>query len=715
MASKSINLKMDLDIRDYIKKLETMDKTQARALAKGFAEQQKTNRKVLDLRIQAEKNAARKSAEAWDSIYGKAMAGISMAAIAGVAREIGSLGQEVADMRNQLADTATRTGLSVEVLGALQHAAKGAGLEFSSLDSSLAGFPKRMMDFARDTGEAKVAFEQLDIQVTNLDGTMRESDVVFRETISKLQAMESPTERAALATQLFGESGTRLIQSLGTADLEAWIDQNERFGLDVGPAALDSAARYQRAVAELSASMRKMKGAAVDAFDFTSILEGWSTLIVFSVEVAKQASQEIIDTFKHMMNATAKLGEMTVGIGRIYVENWTKGRAAILDAVAAYVEAENSTNGLREETDRLGGSLDRIIEAGAAAVREQNRLRAATQGVTEAEAAGVTAKGKYTKATKDETDALQDYNKALEQVISSQVKFLSPAEDRERRADELKTWLERQQEIESEAAETKAQKQAEAIAAQQRMQADYQAFMASSFQAILDASSQAQEAELSGIQETLAEQLSERERLYEELASMESDHERGRQMLRIADLNADIAANEEKKAEAKRLLVAQYRAQQAAALVEIGINTAAAIMKGYAMFGPPPSPLGIAAAVSAGVAGAVQASVVALQKPPEFHTGGIIQGGSLQPDERLVVARTGEAVLNQRAVDNLGTEGVDALNEGSGSRGPTVQQIVFEGRVLDTMVSRVIDAGGRVSQRINAGRQPPGISLVYGV
>ena len=80
----------------------------------------------------------------------------------------------------------------------------------------------------------------------------------------------------------------------------------------------------------------------------------------------------------------------------------------------------------------------------------------------------------------------------------------------------------------------------------------------------------------------------------------------------------------------------------------------------------------------------------------------------------MIVARQGEAILNQRAVEAIGEQGVDRLNQGAAGRGAVVQQIVFEGRVLYTMMARVIDAGGQLSDRINAGRQPPGISMVYG-
>jgi hypothetical protein len=58
----------------------------------------------------------------------------------------------------------------------------------------------------------------------------------------------------------------------------------------------------------------------------------------------------------------------------------------------------------------------------------------------------------------------------------------------------------------------------------------------------------------------------------------------------------------------------QFQKDKAAKIAQIAINTASAIIKGIAEFGPPPSPLGIAAIASAGVLGITQAAAVASQK-----------------------------------------------------------------------------------------------------
>ena len=59
---------------------------------------------------------------------------------------------------------------------------------------------------------------------------------------------------------------------------------------------------------------------------------------------------------------------------------------------------------------------------------------------------------------------------------------------------------------------------------------------------------------------------------------------------------------------------AKFNRDKAIKLAEVGINTASAIVTGIAEFGPPPSPAGIAAILSAGIIGTTQALAITNQK-----------------------------------------------------------------------------------------------------
>jgi len=95
---------------------------------------------------------------------------------------------------------------------------------------------------------------------------------------------------------------------------------------------------------------------------------------------------------------------------------------------------------------------------------------------------------------------------------------------------------------------------------------------------------------------------------------------------------------------------------KSAALFEVGVNTAAAITRGMAIFGPPPSPPGVAAVAAATAIGGLQAGAILAQPVPTFHTGGVVRADLL----------TGESVLNRDATARMGADGVDRLNRGGG-------------------------------------------------
>lgn len=85
-------------------------------------------------------------------------------------------------------------------------------------------------------------------------------------------------------------------------------------------------------------------------------------------------------------------------------------------------------------------------------------------------------------------------------------------------------------------------------------------------------------------------------------------------------------------------------------LVQVGVDTASAIVKAIAQFGPPPSPAGIAAIASALLIGGTQALVIGSQKfkeggelvGPSHEQGGIKSGG--------VEFEGGEGVINKRSM-----------------------------------------------------------------
>ena len=155
------------------------------------------------------------------------------------------------------------------------------------------------------------------------------------------------------------------------------------------------------------------------------------------------------------------------------------------------------------------------------------------------------------------------------------------------------------------------------------------------------------------------------------------------------------------RAEAERM----FRIQKALAMVGVLIDGAAATVKAFAQFGPPPSPVGIAAAVAAGAATTASLAMIAAQKP-EFPMGGIVPS----IDHQLISAQPGEAVLNRQAVNRLGPSGIDALNNGRAGLGEVVVVNRYEHRMFDAFMADHLAQGGPLVNALNRRSGPPGHS-----
>jgi len=207
---------------------------------------------------------AKKAKTDYAQLAGKIVA-FGLAAKAGLAA-VKAMTQGLADSRNELADTATRTGITAETLAGLRLAAEGSGLTLGNLSGSLALFPKRMRDMQAGIGESKRAFEELGVSVMNADGSLRDADTVLKEALAAISLLPDATTQAAVATELFGRSGTALLQALSGTELDDFIEQADKFGIDIGPTAAKAAADWQREVAQMSMVSERSAGLIAEAF-----------------------------------------------------------------------------------------------------------------------------------------------------------------------------------------------------------------------------------------------------------------------------------------------------------------------------------------------------------------------------------------------------------------------------------------------------------------
>lgn len=286
-------------------------------------------------------------------------------------RALFEFGQEIADLRNDITDASTRSGIAAETLQGLRLAAEGSGLSFSALTGGLDQFGRRMKQASEGGNATADAFAALKVRIDDGAGGLRDADEVFRETLARLNEMEKGAERSAIANDILGRSGTKLLQALSGSELEDFVALANEFGVNVGPDAADSAGRWQRASAELTTVLDGLKAQIFDLLGGSDLLDDFSesAILAFAylegaiegfAEGFENAADRILAPIETLIESVAKLVE---GLEKIGTGDFTGGLKSLEAAMAAVVRTASATPGA-VATGLTGGIVEASFMAG---------------------------------------------------------------------------------------------------------------------------------------------------------------------------------------------------------------------------------------------------------------------------------------------------------------------------------------------------------------
>ena len=164
---------------------------------------------------------------------GRAMSGFSKAAAVVVATmaALTVKSGKWADDLNTMSKVYSIDTKELQLYGA---AAKLVDVDVETIAKSHTKLTKAMNSASSGTGASADAFKALGVEVTNADGSLRDTDAVWQDTIKALGQVENETERDALAMQLMGKSAQELnplIEDGGETYKEV-SDTLKKYGLD---------------------------------------------------------------------------------------------------------------------------------------------------------------------------------------------------------------------------------------------------------------------------------------------------------------------------------------------------------------------------------------------------------------------------------------------------------------------------------------------------
>ena len=178
---------------------------------------------------------------------GTRMAGIGVAAITallGTAKVFSNTGDVLDKM-------SIRTGVSVEALSELGYAAELSGADLETLESGVRIMQRTLGEVAQGTSTAVEAIDRLGLSAAQLAGLSPEQQ--FKVLAERISKVEDPTLRAAIAMEVFGKAGTKLLPLMadGAAGINEMQEQARKLGLTVSTETARDAAELNDALGTL--------------------------------------------------------------------------------------------------------------------------------------------------------------------------------------------------------------------------------------------------------------------------------------------------------------------------------------------------------------------------------------------------------------------------------------------------------------------------------
>lgn len=194
--------------------------------------------------------AAEAKLKAWGqsiTAIGAGLSGLSGAALGGFFASA----KQFADFGSELNDMSARTGVSVEALSILGHAAQQTGTDLGTVEAGVRKMQKNLVAARMGSDQATVAFGALGLSVENLSRLSPEDQ--FAAVTKAIGKVPDPTNRTAAAMALLGKSGTALLPMI--ASMDDLTQEAKDLGLVMSSADAESADALGDALDNLTASL----------------------------------------------------------------------------------------------------------------------------------------------------------------------------------------------------------------------------------------------------------------------------------------------------------------------------------------------------------------------------------------------------------------------------------------------------------------------------
>jgi len=267
-------------IGDAILELKTDSKKFDRGIKKAGKQTQKLEKKMKRAGLAAQMLKSR-------------MMQIGAALIAGYALTKAIKG--VTDLGDKIAKMSARTGVATETLSAFRLVMNLGGASIDSFAKGMKTVSKMMFDIKGGAGaEAKKAFDDIDVSIKNLDGSLRDPLAVFYDISDAFAKMEDGARKSAVAQTVLGRAGIDLIPTInqGSDAIKKQVELAEKMGYTFSKLEGQQMEEFTDAIEKMETSFKSLWENAV--IKLTPSLTKMADAITDIVTGAKAMNAEMI-------------------------------------------------------------------------------------------------------------------------------------------------------------------------------------------------------------------------------------------------------------------------------------------------------------------------------------------------------------------------------------------------------------------------------------
>lgn len=168
---------------------------------------------------------------------------------------------EIKEQAAELMDLSEQTGMATDELQAWTLQAQLGGASAGDFVTGLRKVARELATGADEAGQQSKLFKQLKIDTKNADGSQRDLSAVLPEIAERFKTLGTGAEKTALATQIFGRAGGKLVPILskgaeGVAEMKKQLDE---LGGGFSKEAIERADEYDDNLIKLNFSFRALK------------------------------------------------------------------------------------------------------------------------------------------------------------------------------------------------------------------------------------------------------------------------------------------------------------------------------------------------------------------------------------------------------------------------------------------------------------------------